>query len=347
MSQSTPQTAAAPSAGAQLPDHAWISALRRVRRPFLVCHVTPDADALGAALGLAMAMKGRGESPVVGLPDGCVADKLRFLLELAQGLSLANRWDAAAGHDALLVLDTASEKRINIEPPPDLSGAPPVFNIDHHITNTDFGRFNWVDPHASSTCELVVRLAGALDWDLSPSAASLLYAGIHGDTAGFSLPCTSASALRAAAKLVEAGADVTHIGEQLCRSQARQDFELLRRVYDHTTVAADGLIAYSFLSHDDFLATGCKPETIDDQVSIPLGLKGVRIAMLFTEGERGVVRINFRGEGRVRVLELAQQFGGGGHAQAAGVRVRNRPLQDVVRDVLGAAESYLRGQASG
>jgi len=171
--------------------------------------------------------------------------------------------------------------------------------------------------------------------------ASLFYSGIHGDTAGFSLPNTSADALHTAADLVRAGADVAHIGEQLCRSQHRTDFELLRRVYDHTHVTDDGAIAYSHLTHEDFLASGAKAEDIDDQVSIPLALRGVRMAMLFTEGEKGVVRINLRGEGKTRVVELAQQFGGGGHAHAAGVRMKNRPIEDVITTVLDAARRYM------
>lgn len=331
--------------GNELPDVEFLAALRRARRPFLVAHVTPDADAIGSALGLATAMREQGIEAVAGLPEGCVAEKLQFMLALAPQTPIRTTWTPEGPHDAVIVLDTAGEKRINIQPAIDLSGRLPVFNIDHHITNTDFAPYNWVDPHATSTCELIARLLGTVGWSPSPPVASLLYAGFHGDTAGFSLPTTTGASLHAAAELVQAGADVTHIGEQLCRSQGRPDFELLRRVYDQTTVTADGQIAYSYLSHDDFLASGSKPEAIDDQVSIPLALKGVRIAMLFSEGEKDVVRINVRGEGNVEVLELARRFGGGGHAHAAGVRIRNKPIQEVMQEVVAAAEEQLRAQS--
>lgn len=327
-----------------LPDSAFVYAFRRVKRPLVIAHVTPDADAIGSALGLATALQARGNDATFGLPDGCVAPRLSFMLDLAPDTPRVPHWDPNGSHDAVIVLDTAGEKRINIQPQIDPAGETPVFNIDHHVTNSDFGRYNFVDPHATSTCELVARLFRTLDWTIPPVVASLLYAGIHGDTAGFSLPATSAESLHTAAELVRAGADVAHIGEQLCRSQGRPDFELLRRVYDRTTVSEDGLIAYSFLSHDDFVASGSMAEAIDDQVSIPLALKGVRIAMLFTEGERGVVRINLRGEGGVTVVELAQQFGGGGHAHAAGVRVRNKPMEQVIREVVSAAHAHLRSQ---
>ncbi len=325
----------------ELPQSPFVEAFRKMRRPLTLGHVTPDADAIGAALGLATAMRNRGIEATCGLPEGCVAGKLGFMLRLGEGTPLATCWTPDGTYDSVIMLDTATAKRINIGPSVDIEGPLPTFNIDHHITNTDFARHNWVDPHATSTCEIVTRLLEHLEWSISPAVASLLYCGIHADTGGFSLPSTSASSLHAAADLVRAGADVAHIGEQLCRSQAKPDFELLRRVYDHTELACDGQIAHSYLTHDNFLASGSKPEDIDDQVSIPLALKGVRMALLFTEGKKGVVRINLRGEGNVTVVELARRFGGGGHAQSAGVMISGRPIDDVIDEVVAAASEHL------
>ncbi len=331
-----PPTEAAPAA----PPKCLIGRLRALRRPIIFGHIVPDADCLGSAIGLAATLRDMGLEAVVGLPDGAGAKRLRFMFDLAPECPLTATMPD--DRDGLIVVDTATEKRVNFNPRPDFSGDLPSLNIDHHITNTDFASINWVDPHASSASQLIARLIGELDRVPSAGVASLLYAGIHGDTAGFSLPSTSADALHTAADLVRAGADVTHIGEQLCRSQARTDFELLRRVYEHTTTTPDGQIAYSFLSHRDITESHCTAEDIDDQVSIPRALKGVRIAMLFSEGEPGVTRVNLRGEGQVSVIEIAQRFGGGGHTQSAGIRVRNRPMNDIINDVLAAAQAHLK-----
>lgn len=332
-----------PAESAHVPHAAFIDAIRSVRRPLILGHITPDADCLGACLGLCVAMRGHGVTAFVGLPESGVPERLTFMLELAGSELRVSESSASDPYDAAIIVDTATEKRIN-------SGAGIVlpdhvvrYNIDHHITNTDFAQHNWVDPHAGSTSEMIARLIHEMNWALSPAAASLLYAGIHGDTGGFSLPSTSAEALQTAADLVRRGADVSHIGERLCRSQGRRDFELLRRVYDHTTIVAGGRIAYSFLTHEDIEESGCKAEDIDDQVSIPRALKDVAIAMLFSEGEPGTVRINLRGEGRTTVVEIAQRFGGGGHAQSAGVRFRNRPMVEVIEMVVAAAQEHLGG----
>lgn len=324
------------------PCSEFLDALAAVRRPLIVAHVTPDADAVGAVLALAAAMGDHGIAATAGLSAKSIASKLLFLLDLAPRTPRAEQWKADGSYDSAIVLDTAGEKRINIKPPLDLSGELPVFNIDHHISNTDFGRYNWVDPHAGSTCELVARLLHDLGWPPSPAVASLLYAGVHGDTAGFSLASTTADALQIAADLVRAGADVAHVGEQLCRSQKRSDFELLRRVYDNTKMADDGRIAYSHLDYAEITGAGCKADDIDDQVSIPRALKGIRIALLFSEGEPGVVRVNLRGEGSVTVLDLARRFGGGGHPQSAGIRFHDKTMDVAIREVIEACAAHLR-----
>lgn len=324
------------------PTADFLNQLKSLRRPIMVGHVTPDADCLGSTFGLALALREMGVDARVALPTGCVANKISFMLELAADVPQVPHWDPQGACDGMVVIDTASEKRMNIQPAPPMSGDMVTINIDHHITNTDFAQFNWVDPHASSSCEMVAVLLRDMGVTISPKVASLLYCGIYGDTGGFSLPCTSADSLHVAAELIRAGADVAHIGEQLCRSQNRSDFELLRRVYDHTTVVAGGRIAYSWLTHKDITEAGCKADDIDDQVSIPRALKGVAIAMLFSEGEPGILRVNLRGEGKVTVVELAQQFGGGGHSQSAGVKFKNKTMEQVVSELVTAAEAHLR-----
>lgn len=325
------------------PSKGFLDALGRVRRPVIVGHVTPDADCLGSMFGLAQVLRTRSVGAVAVLPHRRTAKKLHFMLDLCDRDLVVEHVPAEA--DSAIVVDTASAKRSNVEGGFEALAHLPSFVIDHHMTNPDFATHNWVDPHAASTSGMVYRLASLMRWTISPTVASLLYAGVHGDTAGFSLPNTTAEELRIASELLTAGADVSHIGEQLCRSQGRHDFELLRRVYDHTHVTDDGRIAYSFLSYADITESGCTADDIDDQVSIPRALKGIRIAMLFTEGEAGVIRVNLRGEGQTSVLEIAEHFGGGGHAQSAGIRVRHASMDDVIHRLLAAAHAHLDGRA--
>jgi phosphoesterase RecJ-like protein len=244
--------------------------------------------------------------------------------------------------DAMIVVDTAQASRAGTPIPVEefLASGRPVINIDHHVANPGFGSANWIVPNASSTSELVYVFLRAMGCAITPAIASLLYVGIHTDTHGFSLPNTTASSLQAAAGLVEAGAAVTEVCERLLRSQARSEFDLAGIIYDNTRVTSDGRISYSVVSYDELTETGCTAADIDDQVSIPRALGGIQMAILFSEGKPGRVRVNFRGEGGVNVLELARQFGGGGHAGAAGAIV-DGAADEVVADVLGRAMRQL------
>lgn len=318
-----------------------VDRIAAMRRPVVVAHVVPDTDALGSMFGFALAYAGNGCRPKVALPAGSLSQKNAFMHEWAK-VEIASPEDYKNA-DGFVVLDTAKKPRCNVDAcfkDVDWSAGRPVINIDHHDTNTQFGDVNWVIPDATSCAEIVHRLLVAAGKPISPMAATMLYGGIHGDTLGFSLPTTSAESLRSAAELVSLGANVSELCENLCRSQTRSEFDLLRHVYANTKVAADGRVAYSTLTHAEITGAGCTAQDIDDQVSIPRSLRGVKLSFLLSEGNPGKTRINFRGEGNVDVLELARKFNGGGHTQAAGA-VIDGTIPDVESRVLAAAVEHI------
>ena len=318
-----------------------LEALRALRSPIMIAHVVPDADAVGSMLGLARALTTESCKPKVSLPPRALSKKLEFLAQWAD-VPLATTDDFAQA-DGFLALDTAKQRRCNVGPQlkdTDWLANRCLINIDHHGSSTRFGTLNWVVESAGSTCELVYYLLKAAQCKIDPVVASLLYGGILTDTGGFSLPTASAVGLRAASDLVALGANVTELGERLCRSQRQSDFDLLRIIYANTKVL-DGGVAYSSASYHEIREAGCVPADIDDQVSIPRSLVGVRLAMLFTEGNKGQTRLNFRGSGNVTVVELAAQFNGGGHAQAAGA-ILNCGLEEAIDRVVPKALEHVQ-----
>ena len=319
-----------------------IEAIGAMRSPVVISHVVPDADALGSMFGLARAWTSAERRPKVSLPEGCLSQRLAFLFDLA-AVSVATPADFEKA-DGFVALDTAKQGRCNVGPALKESewwAGRPIVNVDHHTTNTYFGTVNWVVGTASSTCELVYYLAAAAGKPVDGATASLLYAGIQTDTLGFSLPTTNAAALAATAELVARGADVAQVGDRLCRSLRQSEFDLLRVIYANTRVLADGQIGYSSASHEEVHDAGCTAADIDDQIGVPRSLDGVRLAMLFTEGRLGKTRINFRGSGDVTVIDLAAEFKGGGHSQAAGAIV-DAGLKETMDLVLPRAVEYLK-----
>jgi len=326
-------SAAAPSVPAEVCD-----AIRGACHVALVGHVNPDADCVASIAALWLALPELGKTPYAVLPEGTVSRRMSYLVRHS-GLRPATREELRCC-DLTLVLDTAKERRVNVVGKLEALPGVPVVNIDHHATNPRFGRWNWVEGSASSTSELVYRLLRALGCQVTPTIATLLYAGIHTDTQGFSLTNTTPASLEIAHALAAAGARIHDICEKLHRSVSPGEFELLKVIYANTRVSEDGLLAWSTASYQEIAATGCDAAVIDDQVEIPRSIERIALAILFTEGQPSRVRMNFRSEQGISVLELAQQFGGGGHHASAGARLEGT-LADVTARVLPAARAYL------
>ncbi len=315
-------------------------AIRQAHHIALVGHVTPDADALASMGALWLALPELGKTPHLVLPAGTVSRQLEYLVRYA-GLRPATATDLA-DCDLILALDTAKERRLNDGDHLATRTSIPIINIDHHTTNTEFGRWNWIVGQASSTSELVYALLRGLECQITPTIATLLYAGIHTDTQGFSLSNTGPNSLKVGHELALAGAQMHEVCERMHRSRSRGEFELLGIVYRNTQISDDGRLAWSTVSHAELAATGCGASDIDDQVEVPRAIERIAVAILFSEGEVGKIRLNFRGESGVSVLELAQQFGGGGHHASAGARLKGT-MAEVVAKVLPAALEFVAG----
>ena len=141
--------------------------------------------------------------------------------------------------------------------------------------------------------------------------------------------------------LVARGADVAEVGRRLYHSQEKCEFDLLRVIYANTKTVANGQVSYSSASYDEIHDAGCTAADIDEQINVPRSLNGVRLAMLFSEGNKSKTRINFRGSGNVTVVELAAEFNGGGHSQSAGA-ILDCGLEEAVERVLPRAVEHLK-----
>lgn len=315
------------------------SAILQAGRIALIGHVTPDADCIASMAAAWLGLRELGKEVHALLPDGTVSRRMQFLVRRA-GLTPATL-DEVKSCELALVLDTAKASRVNV--PGKLEALPglAVANVDHHATNAGFGRWNWVVPSASSTSELMYTLLRSLGCQVGPNIATLLYAGMHSDTQGFSLSNTAAESLNVAHELAACGAAIADVCEQLHRSHSRGEFELLKLVYSHTQVSEDGRLAWSCASHGEIAGAGCTASDIDDQVEVVRSIDGVKVAILFTEGVRGKVRINFRGEKGVAVLNLAARFGGGGHTESAGA-ILDGTVEEIMGRVIPAALEFVR-----
>jgi bifunctional oligoribonuclease and PAP phosphatase NrnA len=318
---------------------AAANAVAAARHALVVCHENPDADTLGAAIGVAAIVERHG-----GRATLISTDPVPPLYDFLGGMDRFRTDPEPDGdYDLLVVCDCGSLDRVGAvrERHRELFDRLPRVIIDHHASTTNVGEMDWVDPAAAATCELVALLAVQLDVPLDAADGSLasgLMAGIVMDTSTFAHPNSTPRTLAVSAALVAAGAPLSDISRRLYRSKPDSQLRLFGRVLDRLETAAGGRIIYSCLSDDDLAATGTVGSHSEGLIDILAQSETAEVAILFKEAGPASTRLSVRTKpGGVDATVLTGAFGGGGHARAAGATVE-APLPEARRRVLAEAE---------
>lgn len=310
-----------------------IQAFQRGRSVAVISHISPEADTLGSALAAYLVLRKMGKEVALFNADP-IPQRYRFL----PGAEEIVRCDRIPRpFEIYLVVDSSDRERagglLQDLPPQGL-----VINIDHHPSNEGFGNLNWVEAGASSTGEMVFRLFKEMGVPIPPEAATNLYAAILIDTGSFRFSNTTPSALRAAAELIELGADPQEIAHQLYDYQDPRSLRLLGKVLSEMAVSQDGAVAHIVIRRADVEAAGIGMDETEEFINYPRSLKGVKVALAFKETTKDVIKVSFRSRGPVDVAQIASLFQGGGHKNAAGCllsgdlgEVKERVLAEVRR----------------
>ena len=296
---------------------AIADALRTRERFLVVTHENPDGDALGSLLAAALALRSLGKDAVMYLAGDAPLPREYAFMRLE---TLVRTPPADAGERVLVAVDCAKAERMG---DPDAVGrAPFVLNIDHHHDNTRFGDANLVVADASSTGEVLRDVFSELDVEITPDLAEPLYIALVTDTGRFQYTNTTPKALRLAAELVEAGADVHGVFQQVYESVEFAQVKLRARAFERARVLEGGRIIVSDLLRTDFVDVGA-PESYSEGIIDDLrAVAGSELAVMIREPPRdtGPVRkVSLRASvDELDVSAIARLFGGGGHRQAAG-----------------------------
>lgn len=305
-------------------------ALREHQQFLVLGHVRPDGDALGSQLALGLSLQQLGKNVRIWNEEG-ILEKYSFLPRA----ELLTKPPATAEHfDVVVALDTAIQNRLGntLEA---IASAKVWINIDHHISNPGYGDLVLIDPDSPATGEIIFRLIKSQSLPMNHDIAENLYAAISTDTGSFQYPKTSARTFEIAAELVRAGdLDVGTISQQLYENYPRRRLELLRELLRTMRFSECGQVATFSLSLNTAAELGVIPEDNEGLIDHLRAVQGVIVAVFFEELSDGKVRVSMRSKDqRIDVCAICQKFGGGGHALAAGARVRGT-LADVEQKVL-------------
>jgi phosphoesterase RecJ-like protein len=298
--------------------HTIAEAIRDHDRFLVTTHENPDGDALGSLLAAKLLLELLGKDVVIYLAGQVPIPREYQFMELDKLLREA---PADAHERVLLALDCANERRLG--PDPSLyERAPLVIDIDHHHDNTRFGQLNYIQADASSTGEIIRDLIRELGVELTPEIAEALYIAIVTDTGRFQYANTTAKALRLAAELVDAGADVHRVFQGVYENVAFAKLKLIARALEHAQVYEGGRVIVSHLERADFEEAGAEEPYSEGIIDYLRAVEGAEIAALIRQpptrdGPTRRVSLRTTAEG-VDVSEIARKSGGGGHQMAAG-----------------------------
>ncbi len=297
---------------------AVADAIRAHDRFLLVTHENPDGDALGSLLAMKLALDELGKDSVMYLyGDSPLPNEYAFMPLGELRRQPPDDWTERV----LVALDCANESRIG--PEQDLLERPPlVINIDHHHDNTAFGHVNAIVATASSTGEVLRDLFAELGIELTPDLAEALYIALVTDTGRFQYTNTTPRALRLAAELVEAGADVHRVFQGVYETVQFAKLKLLARALERAQIYYGGRLVVSNLVRKDFADIGAAEAYAEGIIDYLRAVEGADMAALIREPPRSdgpARRISLRAStDELDVSAIARKAGGGGHRQAAG-----------------------------
>jgi len=315
-----------------------LDGIRDSERICVVGHVRPDGDCIGSQLGLALALKAQGKKVVCWNQDP-MPKKLAFL----DPDGLLQRPEKGKEFDCVIATDCASFERLG-RAAECIGERKLLINIDHHQSNTRYGDLNWIAARQPSTGELIFRLLRAANWAITPEIADCLFTAISTDTGSFQYPTTRPATYYVAGKLVDRGADLAKVCNEVYQSYPLSRMRLLRHMYNHFRLTHNDQIAYFWLKKADYSRTGAEPDDSEGLIDHIRAIEPVVVACLFEEVEPELTRISLRSKSdKVDVNEIALGFGGGGHKAAAGARIPGRPMA-VQRQVINAIRKALNSK---
>ena len=295
---------------------AVVAALREHDRFLVVTHENPDGDALGSLLATTIALRQLGKDVAMYLAGAGALPREYAFMQLD---GLLRELPEDMEERTLVAVDCAKADRMGPDSTP-IDRAQLVLNIDHHHDNSRFGDVNLIVADASSTGEVLRDVFGALGVELTPEIAEPLYIALVTDTGRFQYTNTTPKSLRLAAELVEAGADVHAVFQQVYESVEFAKLKLLRAL-ERARVLEGGLIVVSYLVRTDFAEVGAAEPYSEGIIDYLRAVEGAELAALIREPPRDDAerRISLRASiDELDVSAIARTFGGGGHRQAAG-----------------------------
>ncbi len=312
--------------------------LQTVHRVSIFTHVRPDGDAIGSSLGLQRILRTNTGLPVYLYCPDVIPAKYGYL----PGVEHFRRdLEGSVKQDLVFVLDCSDLERLEYLKEK-LQQHPRLVNIDHHVTNDFFGKYNLVDTRAAATGEMLYQLSRVWGFHVDFEASLCLYSAIASDTGSFKYDNTTPETLRITAELLQKGIQPSLVSQKLFDERPYTTLALLGEALKSLTLEQGGKIAWMRIDDNGIEKCGAKPEELDGFVNYLRDIENAEVGIFFYHARAGNTKVGFRSKS-VDVARIASAFGGGGHPRAAGCTVEDAP-STVIKMVLNVVHAAVDEQ---
>lgn len=279
-------------------------------------HYIVDGDSAGSALALCRLMREKGKTAHIFTGEK-LPNNLRFLEDESFIQSEALLLDE---YDIVATIDCSDTSRFENRAEVFKKGKISV-SIDHHETNDYYADYNYVDPDAAATGEIIYELFDEANWSLSKEAAEALYTAIVTDTGQFQYDTTTSKTHRIAAALHDLGIDINKISINLYQSVNKNKYIIQSEIFRNMEFREDFRFALAYSDLEMLQKTGAQLQDTDGMIEMLRNIDSVEVAAFAKETSPGVMKLGFRSKYDINVAELALKFGGGGHKKASGCSI--------------------------
>ncbi|MBM4004945.1 MAG: bifunctional oligoribonuclease/PAP phosphatase NrnA [Planctomycetes bacterium] len=324
-----------------IPWHEFKALLAKRQRVLLTSHVRPDCDALGSELGMAGVLEALGKQ--VRIVNGQATPPNLAFIDPGRRIEVLGEVVTAKDLDdreLLIILDTSAWAQLG--PMGEVVRGTAAFKavVDHHVSQDELGAEPFKDTSSESTGRLVLEFAKYAQVPLTPAIATPLFAAMATDTGWFRFRSAGSVAYRAAAELIDAGADPAVIFSELYEQDTLARVRLRGLILCNVRNELEGRLAHTCVRLADFQETGALPSDTEDVINMLLAIRGTEVAVIFVEQQSGAFKISFRSRCSLDCNQLAARFGGGGHKAAAGAMIAGT-YADVAAKVLDAVRGAM------
>ena len=309
----------------------------------LTTHVNPDADAIGSEIAFYLLLKKLNKKVYI-VNYSATPYKLQFLDKdkTIRKYNHARHKKYFNQVDVLVCLDFNRSNRIVSMEEDFINSNKLKICIDHHEKPQDFTNFNFIDTKYCATGHIIYNFIESTKIaKIDKRIADNLYAAIMTDTGSFKFEKTTPEIHLIASNLLKIGTSPTKIFDGIYDQSRFGKVKLLGIALESIKLFGKAKkISYMKLYQSDFEKCNVDESDTDGFVNYVLSIANVKIGVLFIELKKGF-KVSFRSKGNIKVNKLAEEFGGGGHINAAGTRMFKQNLDDEINKILNRAEKYL------